>query len=283
MIRQIGFELYKMAKRPRSYAGFAAFLVINALMIVGGRCGGLDSDMAQRTSGGMLQMSGSPVNAEFVAWLVIGSPIATGILVMWLPFFVCLVLGEIFAGENAEGTIRTLLARPVTRGSVYAAKFIASFVYVAGLVGFLVVSAYALGAAFFGTGGLLTYGATGKVVWYAHGEGLARLALAYGLTLMVAMTIGMIALFISVWLSNSLGAVGGAIMLLFATLIMCQIDYFKHVKPYLFGAHLGVGQQAFLDPIPWRDVNTSVLCLGTYIVVLLMGSLLIFKRKDVLA
>jgi len=37
------------------------------------------------------------------------------------------------------------------------------------------------------------------------------------------------------------------------------------------------------DPIPWHDINHALLCLGAYIAVLLIGSLLIFKRKDVLA
>jgi ABC-2 type transport system permease protein len=284
MIRQIGFELYKMAKRPRSYTGFAAFLVFNVIILLAAKYGGLSSQAAGQAAGGGLQMTGSPMNAEFMAWFVVGSQeFAGGMVVFWMPLFVSLVLGEIFAGENAEGTIRALLARPVTRNSVFMAKFTASLIYVSALVVFLAASAYALGAAFFGTGGLLTYGMSGKLVWYSQGEALARLALACGLTCVVALTIGMVALFISVWLSNSLGAVAGAFMLLFATAIMSAIPYFEHIKPYLFGAHVGVGTKAFVDPIPWREIGASALCLGVYIVVLLVGSLMIFRRKDVLA
>lgn len=283
MIRQISFELYKMSRRPRSYTGLAAFLVINGIMILAAKYGGLADQVAGQATSGALQTTGSVLNAEFMAWFVVGSPIAGGILIFWLPLFVTLVLGEVFAGENADGTIRALLARPVTRDSVFGAKFVASFIYAAALVGFLVGSAYALGAAFFGTGGLLTYGATGKLVWYSQGEGLARLALAYGLTLAVAVTIGIVALVTSIWVNSSLGAIGGTIMLLFATAIMSAIPYFKHLKPYLFGAHVDVGLQAFLDPIPWRDIGGSLLCLGGYIVVLLIGSLMLFRRKDVLA
>ncbi len=282
MVRQIRFELYKMAKRPRSYIGFAAFLVINAMMILAAKYGGL-AEEAGRAGGSLLDVSGSVLNAEFMAWFVVGSPIAQGLLGFWLPLFTALVLGDVFAGEDSEGTIRALLARPVTRASVFWSKLVASFAYAATLVGFLVACAYALGAAFFGTGGLLTFGETGRVVWYSQGEGLVRLALAYGLTVAVVLTVGVLAMFISIWVNNSLGAVGGAIMLLFATMIMSVIPYFRHVKPYLFGTHVTVGMQAFVDPVPWREIGSSLICLGCYVVVLLAASLLIFRRKDVLA
>jgi len=40
MIRQIGFELFKMSRRPRSYVGFGAFLVIVILMLIGANTAG---------------------------------------------------------------------------------------------------------------------------------------------------------------------------------------------------------------------------------------------------
>lgn len=285
MIRQIGFELYKMSRRPRSYTGFAAFLLVNVLVMLGAKYGDFGDMFARHSAGGALEMVGSPLNAEFMAWLVVGSPLSGPILIMWLPFFVSLVLGETFAGEHTEGTLRTLLTRPVSRGSVFASKFVSSLIYTTALVAFLGVSAYVIGAVMFGTGGLLSTGTFTRPMlgWYAQGEAIARLALAYGLTLVVVLTVGMIAFFISIWLSNPLGAIGGGVMLQFATFIMSEIAYFKPVKHYLFGAHMMVGQNAFLDPIPWREIGSAVACLGAYIVVLLAASAIIFKRKDILA
>lgn len=282
-MRQIGFELFKLSRRPRSYLGFAAFLVIGAMMVMAARHGGLSDPAAAGVGGGALETSGSILNAEFIAWTMIGSRMASGMLGFWLPLFAALVLGDIFAGEHTDGTIRALLARPVTRLSVFWAKFTASLVYTIALVGFMVASAYALGAILFGTGGLLTFGGMGKVVWYSHSEALVRIALSCGLTATVVLAVGMLALFLSVLVGNSLGAIGGAIMLFFATMIMSVIPYFEHVKPYLIGGQIDVGQRAFMDPIPWQDIGASMLCVGGYIVLLLLGSLLVFRRKDVLA
>jgi ABC-2 type transport system permease protein len=285
MIRQTGYELYKMSRRPRSYTGFAAFLVANFLVMLGAKYGGFAELFAQHSAGATLEIVGSPLNAEFMAWLIVGSPLSVSILIMWLPFFVSLVLGETFAGEHIDGTLRTLLTRPVARGSVFAAKFVSSLVYTTALVAFLGLSAYAIGAIVFGAGGLLSTGTLMHPMlgWYAHGEAIARLGLAYSLTLMVALTAGMFAFFISIWLSNPLGAIGGGIMLQFSTFIMGEIGYFQPIRPYLFGAQMMVSQKAFLDPIPWGEIGASIACLGAYVIVLLIASAVIFRRKDILA
>ena len=98
-----------------------------------------------------------------------------------------------------------------------------------------------------------------------------------------AVTVGMIAFFISNWLHNSLGAIGGAIMLLFAALIIGEIPWFRPIKDYLFSSHLLMGQKAFWDPIPWHEIAFSLKCLAVYVGSLFIVSLLIFRRKDVLA
>ena len=107
--------------------------------------------------------------------------------------------------------------------------------------------------------------------------------MAYLLTFVGMATVGMVAFFIAMWLNNSLGAVGGAVMLLFTMLIIGEIGYFKPIKEYLFSSHLLVGGKAFLDPIPWSEIGSALICLGVYIVVLSSASMLIFRRKDILA
>jgi len=285
MIRQIGFELYKMSRRPRTYLGFAAFVLINFFVMIGLKYGHLEmvgTHGAMRTGFGVV---GSPVNAEFMSWLVLASPLAGPILIMFMPFFICLVFGEIFAGEVGDGTLRTVLCRPVRRSSFFAAKFMASLIYALCLVGFLGASAYVMGWAFFGRGGLLVGGTfeNPMIAWYAHRPALWRLALGYALMGTGAVTVGMIAFFISNWLHNSLGAIGGAIMLLFTMLIIGEIPYFKPIKDYLFSTHLLMGQKAFWDPIPWKEIAFSIKCLGVYVAALFFVSLAIFRRKDVLA
>lgn len=283
MIRQIKFELFKMSRRPRSYTGFAAFLFINFMILLGVKYGGIGG-FAENHASSQGMVVGSPVNGEFLAYLLIGSPIAGTVLTMFLPFFICLVFGEIYAGESAEGTLRMVLSRPIKRSSFLTAKFFASFIYATALVLFMGITAYIIGLAFFGRGGLLAMGTFREpmLVWFGEAQGLARLGLSYGLTCVAMLTVGMIAFFISSWLNNALGAIGGAMMLLFTMLVVGEIPYFKSIHDYLFSTHLFLGQQAFLDPIPWGDIGFGLLCLGAYIAVFFSLSMLIFRRKDIL-
>lgn len=284
MLKQIKFELFKMSRRPRTYLGYSAFLLINICIMLGAKFGHLGNEFlnpANRTGFGVV---GTPVNAEFMSWLVVGSPFASMILLTFMPFFICLVFGEIFGGEAAEGTLRTVLTRPIRRTSFFAAKFVACLIYAMSLVFFLGISAYLIGLVFFGTGGLLTTGTFEHptLTWFSPGTGLARLALGYLLMCAGVTAVGMIAFFISNWLHNSLGAVGGAIMLLFTALIIGEIPYFKPIKDYLFSTHLLMGQKAFWDPIPWHEIAFSLKCLSIYVGSMFIVSLAIFRRKDVL-
>lgn len=285
MLRQIRFELFKMSRRPRTYIGCAAFLAMNFLLVLGIRYGGIGGMIAHQASAQGFEMIGSPANAEFMAWMVVGSPMSGPILMMFMPFFVCLIFGEIFGGESAEGTLRTVLTRPIGRSSFFTAKFAASLIYALGLVLFLGVSAYVMGLIAFGRGGLVAAGTFRRpmLTYYPEWTGMVRLALAYGVTFVGVVTVGMVALFVSSWLNSALGAIGGAIGLLFAMVIIGEIPYFAPIRDYLFSTHLFAGQNAFLDPIPWNEIRLALTCLGTYIGVLFLVSMLIFRRKDVLA
>lgn len=200
MLRKIGFELYKMSRRPRTYLGYSAFLLINLFVMLGLKYGNLGSEFGGNRAGTAgFGVVGSPVNAEFMSWIVIGSPIASAIVVMFMPFFVCLVFGEIFGGEVAEGTLRTALARSVSRSSLFSAKFLASIIYAITLPFFLGASAYVIGLVFFGHGGLMATGTLEHpiVAWYPSWTAIWRLALGCLLMCAGATTVGMVAFFIS--------------------------------------------------------------------------------------
>ena len=147
MIKQIGFEVFKMSRRPRSYIGFAALLFINSMVLLGLKYGRLSDFAMNSASGSGMQVVGSPANGEFMAWLVLASPmVSISILTMFMPFFVCLIFGEIFAGESSDGTLRMVLSKPIKRFTLLTSKFAAGLIYTLSLVLFLVVVGLSHGA-----------------------------------------------------------------------------------------------------------------------------------------
>jgi|GEM_PF-630843 len=285
MLRLIGIELFKMSRKPRTYLGFAAFLVIDILLLLGLKYGGIEGIMDQGVASQGVQMVGSPINAVFFAWFVVGSPFALPIVTVWIPFFTSIVSGEIMAGEHSDGTLRALLTRPVSRLSLLWAKLAACLIYGVLLVFFLGGVAYLFGWIWFGRGGLTATGSFTQpmLVWFQESEGIRRVAMAYLLTTMFSTTVACIALFISVWLNNAVGAIGGTMMLTFMLAILGEIPYFQVIKPYLYTTYVFIGQKAFMDPIPVADIHQALITLGIYIATFITLSAVIFRRKDILA
>lgn len=285
MLKLIGFEFFKMSRKPRTYLGAAAFVFFNILILLALKYGGIAGIMADQASGQNFQVVGSPINAAFFAWLILGSPVALTILGVWLPFFTCLVTGEIVAGEYSDGTLRPLLSQPISRMKLLGSKLTACVAYTVLLVIFLGAIAYLLGWIWFGRGALMSTGSFTHpmLTLFPEAEGLQRLLLAYLITSVYALCVGSIALFISVWLNNSIGAIGGAMLLTFVTAIMTQIPYFKTIAPYLFSDYVFLGQKVFLDPVPRSEIYHGLEVLGLYILIFTILSALIFKRKDILA
>ena len=286
MLRLVGIELFKMSRKPRTYLGFAAFLVIDILLLLGLKYGGIEGIMDRGVASQGVQMVGSPINAVFFAWIVVGFPlVALPVISVWIPFFTSVVSGEIMAGEHSDGTMRALLTRPINRLSLLAAKLTACILYAVVLVFFLGVVAYLFGWIWFGRGGLTTTGTMTQTMlaWFPESEGIRRVAMSYLLTTAFSTTVACIALFISVWLNNAVGAIGGTMMLTFMLAILGEIPYFHLIKPYLYTTYVFIGQKVFLDPIPVVDIHQALITLGIYIVVFVALSAIIFRRKDILA
>lgn len=284
MLRQIGFELYKISRRPRTYLGFLTFALINFFVLLGVKYGEVGHRAAVQARESGFEVVGDLATAEMMSWVVVASFAAVPILTIFLPFFISLVSGEMVAGESSEGTLRTMLARPVSRLRFLTAEFGACLIYTAALVGFIGLSAYVMGWIAFGRGGFISMGTFEQpmITYFRSSEALWRLALAYGLTAFAMAAFGTIPFFISTWLNNSMGAIGGAVMLLFAMFILGEIPYFDAVKPYLISTNLLVGQKAFLAEVPWQEVRTSVSYLGLYMAGMFAASWMVFRRKDIL-
>ncbi len=283
MFRLLRFELYKMYNRPRSYVGFFGFLLVSFFTVLGARATGVEGILHNAPMGSEMGLVGTPLNAGFIAWLMIGSPFAIMIITIMLPIFVCLIFGEIHAGENSDGTLRAMLAGPVTRSQVFFSKLVASILYTIVLLLFLGGTAYLLGWGAFGRGGLLVVGSfeDPMMAWYSEREGMWRLLLGYALALAPALTIGSIAYFISIWLGNAIGAMGGAIMLLIVMGIIGAMQFCEAVKPYFFSSYMFIGMRGFYDPIPWRELGLGLGVLGAYTLLSLGASLVILRRKDI--
>lgn len=281
MLTQIRLELFKLTLRGRSYIGFIGLLGITGLVVLAFKLGG---PPFPEMSSSRFSILGSMLNGGFVSWFLLNMMVK-----LFLPLFVCVVTGDLISGEAAEGTLRSMLSRPVSRARLYASKFIAAVIYTAALTFFLGIASYIVGAVFLGRGVLITFpfgaGEGQRAIFVTESEvdGLMRLFGAYAFAGLSMLAVGSIAFFLSVLVTNSLGAIGGAMIAFIVFNLLGIISYFDPIKPYLFTTHIEAFDGFFVYKVAWPEIGKSALTLFVYIAAFAGAGFLIFRRKDVLS
>ncbi|MDH7571393.1 MAG: ABC transporter permease, partial [Armatimonadota bacterium] len=144
MGRLLRAEFAKVLLRPRSYLGYLGVLLLLVPYVFGFHYG-RPEDFVRHRFGRGFEVVGTFFNALFLARLVMEPLFA-----FFLPLFVSFVAGDLVAGEAAEGTLRALLVRPVSRTAVVVAKFAVAMAHSVAMTLFLCLSALGLGTLFFG-------------------------------------------------------------------------------------------------------------------------------------
>jgi ABC-2 type transport system permease protein len=226
------------------------------------------------------------------------------VLPVFLPVAVAVVAGDAIAGEASTGTLRYLLARPVGRTRLLAAKLISVTAYVLLVVVTVTVTAYATGVLLLGPSRAAAVGqagpgavsqaptagqALGGAVTSLSGAPLSLLQLAERTAGAIAfITVSMlgvaaIALFLSTITDSALGAALGALAALVASEILVTLDAATVVQPYLPTRYWLAWIDFFRQPIFWRDIQRGFAIQAVYVVVFLAAAWANFSTKDITA
>ncbi|MGB4045184.1 MAG: ABC transporter permease, partial [Halanaerobiales bacterium] len=146
----INIEITKMFRKPRTYLGFigAALIPLTVIIIFIYKD---PTPFVDKILGEMFTLSGSILNGYLVSLVTINHATIN----FFLPVLVVLVVGEIVAGEEQEGTLRLILSRPVNRTYFLISKLISSLIYTFLLVLIMVIVGLGGGLLVFGKGSLL--------------------------------------------------------------------------------------------------------------------------------
>lgn len=268
-------EFLKLWLKPRTYIGFAGMAAVIGLVMVGMKFGHpfrhVEATLEER---GFI-VAGSFLNAEFVVHHLIRA-----VVMLFLPLFCAMVFGDLIASEAADGTMRTMLCRPVSRIGVGIAKYLSGVGYVLALTFGTGVAAFLVGWLIFGRGNLVSIE---NGMWiFTEREAIPKLLAAYGLAAISALAVGSIAFAMSSFLTNASGAIIGAMVVLYGLRIISLIDYFEPIKPYLFTSYLDSWEGLFITPVVMGEIWRAVGVMAAYSAVFCALGLLIFRRKDVL-
>ena len=125
---QLRSELAKLFGKKRTYIGFGVFLIAQNVMLLAFRYSNWSKGTAQ-----LLESNGY-IATEFISALTVAVLMLIPQIVLLMPLYVTLVGGDLVAKEAEDGTLRMILARPISRFRLLFIKWLTGVIFAAILV-----------------------------------------------------------------------------------------------------------------------------------------------------
>ena len=274
-----GIELFKIFKKLRTYIAFAAIGVIIVLIQLAMYADG--EEYLKFMLGNIetaFDIEGKKLNGYFIFYLILHT------LLVHVPLLICLVGGDIVAGEANMGTLRLLATKPVSRTKLMLSKFCATTIYTLALLTFMAVLGLFGSMAMFGTSDLIVQ-KSDMLILLDSTDVLWRYAAAYGFAALAMITVASLAFLLSVFADNSIGPIIAAmsVVIVFTILTTMDIPIFYQLKPFLFTNHMLNWKGFFDNPVDLPEVLKSAGVLVLHLVLFVSLAVYFFRRKDVLS
>lgn len=188
-----------------------------------------------------------------------------------------LFFGDSIASEAQWGSLRYSLALPIPRARLLRQKYAAAFVLSIGAFMLLIVTGIVVGGFVFGWGPVQTPIGAGL----APGEMYARLLPIFGYLVLIQMTVGALAFYISTRTDAPLAAVGGAVFTIIVCQILQQIEQLGFLRDYLPTTEQFAWTGMLLTPTDTADMLQGAFVALGYTVIFTALGFRHFLRKDV--
>lgn len=291
MWKLLQIELFKIFKRPRTYISFAAVAALVIIIQLGLKVDGKSYvEFMLRDLSASFDINGNVLNGYLVCYIILQ------LLLVHVPLLITLISGDLISGEANMGTLRLLLAKPVSRTEVILAKFLAATIYTCLLLIWMAILALVFSIALFGTDDMLNL-KSGYIVQLNENDIFWRYICAFGFAALAMLTVAALGFFLSIFAENSIGPIVAtmSIIVVFTILSTLDIPIFNAVKPHLFTTHM-IGWKGFFD-VKVNGDNQAIIgsvqnmpkvlqaagVLIIHIVGLLAASIIVFNRKDILS
>ena len=272
-------ELFKIFKKPRTYIAFAAIGLISLLIQLAMFSDGESYlEFMLQNLNTAFDIEGKKLNGYFVFYLILHT------LLVHVPLLICLVAGDVIAGEANMGTLRLLVTKPVSRTKLMLSKFRASTIYTLMQLTFMAVMGLLGSIALFGVSDLMVQ-KSDMFILLDRDDVLWRYVAAYGFAALSMITVASIAFLFSVFADNSIGPIIAAMSVVIVMTILTTMDIpiFNMLKPYLFTNHMLNWKGFFDNPVDLREVLKSATILLLHIVLFVSLAVYFFRKKDILS
>jgi ABC-2 type transport system permease protein len=235
------WELTKLRYQKRTYLGLGAAIIVPIIFVVA-------IHFRSDRNGG---------DFAFASYLT-RSGLAVPLVIMlfgavWMfPLITALVAGDIFASEDQNGTLKTILTRSLERAQIFGGKALAAATYA--------VLAILIDAA-------------PKALELVYVS-----LLVYLIPIAAVVSIGLL---LSAVTRNSAAAVVGTLMISLLFQLIGILPGLGSVRPYLLSTQFNAWQGLLRTPIDWEPVVRAAWTCAMYGIPCLIAAFLVFLRRDV--
>jgi len=277
---QLKHELWKLFGKKRTYIGFGAFLLVQFAIIWMFRFTKAASALRRALEGG-----GYPADTFITAGTIATQTVIPTAFLL-LPLYVSLVAGDLVAKEAEDGTLRMILARPISRLRLLTLKWFAGALFSLTLSLMLGGFGWLLASFWFPQGDVCAIqiefgGPQGGFAIFGPSEGAWRYTAAHLLLGIKAITVLSIAFLFSCFNMKPAAATIVALSVMFVSVILMNIPWFADYKTWFITHHLNLWQWMFLQRPPWERMAESLSLIAGYNITFFTIGAAAFQMRDI--
>lgn len=276
-LEQLRGELRKLYARPRTWMGYGAFFLMEAVILFVYKL-----ERSQRHMKGLIERNGLDFGTYYSSLTITFTIMLLSMFLLGSIYF-ALVAGDIVAKENEDGNLRLVFARPVSRLRLLLVKYTAVCLYTFSFVFFVGITGYLMAAAAVGwEGGLFVVEPKMRVFaaypdWW---EGASRLALSAAGIGLSMITLSSIAFMFSCMRIKPAAATIITLTILFVDMILQNFPFFKPYESWFVTWRMSAWVFLMEQPISWPKLVESYAFLGGLNATLFVIGWLSFQTRD---
>lgn len=272
---QLRGELTKMFTRKRTYIGFAVFLLVEILVLIG-----FQTPPAQRAFQRTLERAGYGFE-EYFSGLTLAFEMLRWSILLLGGLYLALVAGDVVSKEVEEGTMRMLLCRPVSRARILIVKYLSCVIYTFALIFFIGISALVTALLWRGTGGLFVFAPAERIfALYDFSAGLVRYAGALVLLSLTLLSVTSIGFLLSCLNMKPAAATIITLSILFMDMVFRNIPYFEDYRQWFITTHMSTWVNAFVANVPTLQIVHDLAVLFGINATLVIVGMAAFQGRD---
>ena len=272
---QLRNELWKLFGKKRTYIGFGAFLLAQNAMLLTFRFTRWKGDLEKMLDGnGYLAQ-------DYVSALTVAVIMLIPQIILLLPLYAALVGGDLVAKEAEDGTLRMILARPVSRFRLLFSKWLAGMVFSAVLVLVLGGTALVFASIWFPWKGMFVF-APGMVFnVLSANDGVILYIFSHIFIMVNASAILALAFMFSCFNMKPAAATILALSYLFINLVMEGIPFFDRFQNFFLPHHFRMWLLVYSSPTPWDRIGESLCVVLAFNLTAFLIGAAAFQVRDI--